>query len=235
VSFPKVAEGREIELVVADDAEAAARVVAERLAAAARAGGHVALTGGTTPERAYELAAGLEQDWSRVELWWGDDRCVPADDARSNYGMARRALIDRVSGAPAAAHRMRGELGRDAGALLYEEELGALHRFDLMLLGLGPDGHVASLYPNQPTLDETVRRVVGAEAHLEPFVDRITLTLPMLRAADEVLFLVAGADKADAAQRAFAGEPSKATPASLVRSDVGRTVAVLDAAAASKL
>ena len=230
-----MADGRDIELVVADDAEGAASIVAERLAAAARAGGHVVLTGGTTPERAYELAAELEQDWSRVELWWGDDRCVGADDERSNYGMARRALIDRVSGAPAAVHRMRGELGRDAGALQYDEELGTLRRFDLMLLGLGPDGHLASLYPNQPTLDETDRRVVGAEAHLEPFVDRITLTLPMLRAADEVLFLVAGADKADAAYRAFAGEPSKATPASLVRSDGGRTVAVLDAAAAAKL
>lgn len=230
-----MADGRDIELVVAGDAEGAARIVAERLAAAARTGGHVVLTGGTTPERAYELAAELEQDWSRVELWWGDDRCVGAGDERSNYGMARRALIDRVSGAPAAVHRMRGELGRDAGAAQYDEELGTLRRFDLMLLGLGPDGHLASLYPNQPTLDEVDRRVVGAEAHLEPFVDRITLTLPMLRAADEVLFLVAGADKADAAYRAFAGEPSKATPASLVRSDGGRTVAVLDAAAASKL
>jgi 6-phosphogluconolactonase len=230
-----VAEGREIEIVVAADAEGAARIVAEQLAEAARAGGHVVLTGGTTPKRAYELTPDLEQDWSRVELWWGDERCAPADDQRSNYHMAREALIDRVSGAPAGVHRMRGELGRDAGALQYEEELGPLRRFDLMLLGLGPDGHVASLYPNQPTLDETERRAIGAEAKLQPFVDRITLTLPMLRAADTVLFLVAGEDKADAAQRAFAGEPSKATPGSLVRAVDGRTVAVLDAAAASKL
>jgi 6-phosphogluconolactonase len=221
--------------VVAADAEGAARIVAERLAEAARAGRHVVLTGGTTPKRAYELTPDLEQDWSRVELWWGDERCAPADDQRSNYHMAREALIDRVSGAPAAVHRMRGELGRDAGALQYEEELGPLRRFDLMLLGLGPDGHVASLYPNKPTLDETERRAIGAEAKLQPFVDRITLTLPMLRAADTVLFLVAGEDKADAAQRAFAGEPSKATPGSLVRAVDGRTVAVLDAAAASKL
>jgi 6-phosphogluconolactonase len=226
--------GRDIEIVVAADAEGAARIVAERLADAARAGGHVVLTGGSTPKRAYELTSELEQDWSRIELWWGDERCAPSDDERSNYHMARVALIDRVSGAP-AIHRMRGELGRDEGALLYEQELGSLQRFDLMLLGLGPDGHVASLYPEQPTLDVTDRRAIGAEAKLEPFVDRITLTLPMLCAADEVLFLVAGTDKAEAAQRAFAGEPSRATPGSLVRAVNGKTVAVLDAAAAAKL
>jgi 6-phosphogluconolactonase len=230
-----VPAGREIEIVVADDAEAAARHVAERLAEAARAGGHVVLTGGSTPKRAYELAADLEQDWSRVELWWGDERCAPPEDLRSNFHMARVALIDRVAVAPRAVHRMPGELGKDEGALAYEQELGQLERFDLVLLGLGPDGHLASLYPNQPTLDVTDRRVIGAEAKLEPFVDRITLTLPMLRAADEVLFLVAGADKAEAARRAFADEPSPATPGSLVRADGGKTVAVLDAAAASLL
>ncbi len=230
-----MAEGRDIEIVVAPDAEGAARLVAERLAKAVRKGGHVVLTGGTTPRRAYELTPELEPDWSRVELWWGDERCAPADDENSNYNMARSALIDRVSVAPAAVHRMRGELGRDAGAQQYEEELGPLRRFDLMLLGLGPDGHVASLYPNEPTLGETERRAIGAVAKLEPFIDRITLTLPMLCAADEVLFLVVGEDKAEAAQRAFAGEPSRATPGSLVRAVEGRTVAVLDAAAAAKL
>jgi 6-phosphogluconolactonase len=227
--------GRDVEIVVTADAAGAAQIVAERLAEAARKGGHVVLTGGTTPERAYELAAALEPDWSRVELWWGDERCAPPDDAKSNYNMARRALIDRASGKPAAVHRMRGELGRDAGAEQYEEELGPREHFDLVLLGLGPDGHLASLYPNQPTLDETERRVIGAEAKLQPWIDRITLTLPMLRAADEVLFLVAGEDKADAARRAFADAPSSATPGSLVRAIDGKTVAVLDAAAASKL
>lgn len=230
-----MAAGRDIEIVVGDDAEAAALVVAERLAAAARAGGHVVLTGGSTPKRAYELAAELEQDWTRVELWWGDERCVAADDPLSNYNMARIALIDRVAGKPAAVHRMRGELGREEGARLYEQELGALERFDLVLLGLGPDGHVASLYPEQPTLAVTDRKAVGAEAKLQPWVDRITLTLPMLRAAGTVLFLVAGADKAEAAQRAFVGEPSRSTPGSLVRAAEGKTVAVLDAAAAARL
>ncbi|MHB8470584.1 MAG: 6-phosphogluconolactonase [Gaiellaceae bacterium] len=219
---------REIEIVVADNP---AQIVAERLAEAARAGGSVALTGGSTPEIAYELAARLTQDWRAVELWWGDERCVPPDDARSNYGMAKAALLDHVE--PGPVHRMHGELGPVEGALAYEEELAALDRFDLLLLGLGPDGHVASLYPEQPTLDERERRAVGAEAKLEPFVDRITLTLPVLCAAREVVFLVTGEDKADAARRAFAGGPSHHTPGSLVHGD--RTVAVLDAAAASLL
>jgi 6-phosphogluconolactonase len=230
-----MAAGRQIELVVAEDAAAAAQLAAERLAAAARAGGHVVLTGGSTPRRAYELAAELQPDWSRIEVWWSDERCVPPDDERSNFGMVQTALLDRLAAAPAAVHRMRGELGRDEGAAQYDRELGGLARFDLLLLGLGPDGHVASLYPDQPTLDETERRAIGAEAHLQPFVDRITLTLPLLRAAREVLFLVAGADKADAAKRAFRGDPSRATPGSLVRAVHGRTTALLDAAAAAQL
>jgi 6-phosphogluconolactonase len=222
----------EIELVVVDDPAAA---VAEMLAAAARAGGHIVLTGGSTPAVAYEQAAALERDWSRTELWWSDERCVPPDDDQSNYGMAKQTLLDRLEVQPSAVHRMRGELGRDAGAEEYDRELGGLARFDLALLGLGPDGHVASLYPNQPTLDETERRVIGAEAHLDPYVDRISLTLPMLRAARAVVFLVTGEDKADACARAFAGEPSRSTPGSLVRAVSGTTSAVLDAAAASKL
>jgi 6-phosphogluconolactonase len=220
----------DVEIVISEDPAAE---VAKRLAAAARAGGHIVLTGGSTPRIAYERAAELERDWTAVELWWGDDRCVPADDERSNYGMAKQALLDRVSAGP--VHPMRGELGRDEGASQYEQELGELRRFDLVLLGLGPDGHIASLYPAQPTLDETDRRAIGAEAKWQPFVDRITLTLPMLRSADEVLFLVSGDDKAEAVRRSFRDEPSHATPGSLVRADGGRTIAVLDPAAASLL
>ncbi len=220
----------DVDIVVVDDP---ARVVAERLAATAGAGGHVALAGGSTPRAAYEIAAGLQSNWTAVELWWGDERCVPPDDERSNYRLAKTALLDRVQAG--AVHRMRGELGREQGALLYERELGLLERLDLVLLGLGPDGHVASLFPEQPTLDETERRVVGAEAKLEPFVDRITLTLPVLCGAREVLFLVAGSEKAVAARAAFAGDPSRATPGSLVRAQDGRTAAVLDAAAAELL
>jgi 6-phosphogluconolactonase len=221
-----------VEIIVSEDP---ADVVAHVLAARAHAGGHIVLTGGSTPGRAYELAAAQEPDWSRAEVWWGDERCVPPDDERSNYGMAKRALLDRLDVQPAAVHRMRGELGADAGAADYDRELGDLARFDLVLLGLGPDGHVASLFPDEPTLDETEKRVLGAEAKLEPYVDRVTLTLPLLRAAHAVVFLVAGESKADAAARAFRGEPSRSTPGSLVRAISGTTTAVLDRAAAAKL
>jgi 6-phosphogluconolactonase len=221
---------RDIDIVVSDNP---AQVVAERLAEAARAGGHVVLTGGSTPRQAYEMASLYEPDWTRVELWWGDERCVPPDDERSNYGMAKKALLDRVT--TGEVHRIRGELGRDEGAKLYAQELGSLERFDLLLLGLGGDGHVASLFPNEPTLGETERAVVGAEAKLEPFVDRITLTLPVLRRARAIVFLVSGESKAEAVQRAFAGEPTRDTPGSLVRATHGTTTAVLDPAAAAYL
>jgi 6-phosphogluconolactonase len=210
-----------------------AQVVAERLAEAVREGGHVVLTGGGTPAHAYELAAQLEPDWTRVDIWFTDERCVPTDDDRSNYKMVNEKLLSRVR--TQRVHRMRGELGRDQGATLYEQELGSLERFDFVLLGLGPDGHVASLFPSQPTLDVTERKAIGAEAHHEPYVDRITLTLPMLRRAREVVFLVTGKDKADACYRAFDGDPSRDTPGSLVRAIRGKTTAVLDAAAAAKV
>jgi len=224
-----------VDITVVADAEEAARLVAERLAEQARAGGSIVLTGGSTPRRAYELSAELEPNWSRVELWWGDERCVPPSDERSNYGMAKAALLDRLEREPAAVHRMPGEVGRDEGADEYESELAGVGAFDLLLLGLGPDGHIASLFPNFPTLDVTDRNVLGTEAGHEPFVDRISLTLPRLCATRELLFLVAGDDKADAVSRALAEEPSHEIPGSLARATEGVTRAVLDRAAAAKL
>lgn len=223
----------DIELVVVDDEQALAAVVSERLARAAREGGNVVLTGGTTPELAYREAARRAPDWSNVDVWWGDERCVPPDDERSNYGMAKRALLDRLEHGPRAVHRIKGELGKERAAAEYERELDDA-RLDLVLLGLGPDGHVASLFPNAPTLLQH-GNVLPAEAGLEPFVDRVTLSLPTLRSAGEILFAVGGGAKADAAARAFAGKPSPGTPASLVRAEDGRTVAILDRAAAAKL
>jgi 6-phosphogluconolactonase len=224
-----------VDITVVADAEEAARLVAERLAEQARAGGGIVLTGGSTPRRAYELSAELEPDWSRVELWWGDERCVPPDDERSNYGMAKAALLDRLEREPAAVRRMRGELGRAEGADEYESELAGVGTFDLLLLGLGPDGHIASLFSNFPTLDVTDREAVGSEAGHEPFVDRISLTLPRLCNTRELLFLVAGEDKAEAVSRALAEEPSHEIPGSLARATDGTTRAVLDRAAAAKL
>jgi 6-phosphogluconolactonase len=220
-------------LVVLEDAEAAARATAERLAAAAAAGAQVALTGGSTPRRAYELAARLEPDWSGAAVWWGDERCVGPDDERSNYRLAREALLERLE-RPPEAHRIRGELEPEEAAEAYERELdGTL--LDLVLLGIGPDGHTASLFPDAPALDERERRVVAAKPGLEPWVDRVTLTIPALSSGRAVLFLVTGEEKAEAVRRAFAEEPSRQTPASLVRAREGSTEVVLDRAAARLL
>ena len=192
------------------------------------------LTGGSTPGRAYELASELRRDWSTVELWWGDERAVPPEHEWSNYGLAKRSLLDRVDVMPRAVHRIAGELGAEDAATRYDAELREVVP-DVVLLGLGPDGHVASLYPNQPTLRERERRAVAAEARLEPFVSRVTMTFPVLCAAPLVVYLVAGASKAEAAARAFAGPPEEATPASLARSESGRTLAILDHDAAAGL
>jgi 6-phosphogluconolactonase len=207
--------------------------VAERLACAARAGGHIALTGGTTPEQAYVEAAKREADWSKTEIWWSDERCVPPDDDLSNYALAKRTLLERLDRHPRAVHRIKGELGKEKAAADYELELGDTV-FDLELLGVGKDGHVASLFPNAPTLDQT-KRVLPAEPGLEPFVDRVTLSIPALSSAREILFALSGGDKAEAARRAFGSAPSPETPASLVRAQDGRTIAILDRAAAAKL
>jgi 6-phosphogluconolactonase len=223
----------DVEVVVLDDAAAVAKEVAERLARAARAGGHIALTGGSTPEQAYIEAARREPDWSKVHIWWSDERCVPPDDELSNYALAKRTLLDGLAHAPQAVHRIKGELGKEQGARDYARELGETE-FDLELLGMGKDGHVASLFPNAPTLTQD-GRVLPAEPGLEPFVDRVTLSLSALNSAHEILFALAGADKAEAAHRAFAAEPSPATPASLVRSHSGPTTAILDRAAAAML
>lgn len=208
--------------------------MAKRLGDAARAGGHVVLTGGQTPRRAYELAAELEPDWSKVELWWGDERCVPPNDERSNFRLVKEALLDRLAVAPHGVHRIRGELEPEHAACEYELELGDT-RFDLVLNGIGPDGHTASLFPNAPALEERERLVVAARPGLEPFVERVTLTIPALARCGAMLFLATGAGKAEAVKRAFVDPPSPATPASLVRSAHGATTAVLDETAATQL
>jgi 6-phosphogluconolactonase len=225
---------RPVELLVVDTAEQAAQEAAARLATVASAGGQIALAGGSTPRRAYELAAARQPDWGRAEVWWSDERCVPAEDARSNYAMAKEALLDRLQVAPRAAHRIRGELDPEAAAGEYDRLFDG-RPLDLAILGLGPDGHTASLFPGSPALQEDERWVVAADPGLEPFVPRVTMTLPALARTRVILFLAEGLGKAEAAERAFGAGPDRSTPASLVRSTEGRTMAILDAAAAARL
>jgi 6-phosphogluconolactonase len=221
----------DIELRVAASADAARRGAAELLAEAAARGGHIAVSGGSTPGPAYEVAAGLEPDWGRVELWFADERCVPPDDERSNYRLVRERLLDRLEHQPAAEHRVLGELPAEEAAERYESELRGIV-LDLVLLGIGADGHTASLFPNDPALEEQQR---GAVAVHRPDVDRVTLTLPVLTGAENVVFLATGAEKRDAVLRAFAERTGPATPASLVRSAAGTTYAFLDRAAAGEI
>jgi len=223
-----------VELVIADDEETAARHVAELLAEAARAGREIVLTGGSTPGRAYELAAELEPDWSAAGVWWGDERCVPPDDERSNFGLARRTLLERLDGQPARLHRIRGEDQPAAAAASYDQELRST-TLDLLLLGLGPDGHIASLFPNSPGLAETERLVIAAEAKLDPFVERVTMTPPALRSARRMIYLATGERKSEAVAGALAGPPDPAVPGSLIRAENGETIAILDQKAASRL
>ena len=223
-----------VELIRLEDEEAVASVVAGELAAAARAGLEIVLTGGTTPARAYELAAEREPDWSEASVWWGDERCVPPDDELSNYRLARESLLDRLSAQPRSIRRIRGELEAEAAAEEYHQALRG-SKLDLVLLGIGADGHVASLFPGQPTLGERLRRAIPAEAKLDPFVERVTMTVPVLCSAPDVLFIVTGEAKADAMERAFGRPPDLDTPASLIRSEGGRTRVVADAAAAAHL
>jgi 6-phosphogluconolactonase len=219
-----------VELTVCADPEEVASVVADQLVASARDGASIALTGGRSVGRAYELAAEREPDWSAATLWWGDERCVPPEDERSNFRLARETLLD-----PREVQRIRGELGPEEAAREYDELLGNATPLDVVLLGIGADGHTASLFPNQPALEERERRAIPNEAKLEPFVDRVTMTVPVLCSAPLVLFVVSGESKADAVTRAFGEPPSPETPSSLIRSAEGRTVVVADEAAATRL
>ena len=212
--------------VIDDPAEATAEVLTA-------ASGHVVLTGGSTSRRAYERAAEGRPDWSRVDVWFTDERCVPPSHEQSNFGMISAALLDRVDGI--TVHRMQGELGPHDGAAAYERELDDVgpEAFDLMLLGLGPDAHICSLFPGDDALGERDRRVVGVDmAGMAPLVPRITLTLPVVNATRQIVFLVTGTDKAEAVSRAFSGRPDPRAPGSLVE---GNVRVLLDAAAAARL
>ncbi len=225
---------REIKVV-----EDPAADVAARLLEVAEAGGQIALAGGSTPQRAYELAAQQGGDWSGATVWFSDDRAVAPEDPDSNFGMADAALLSRLA-RPPRVMRIEGELGADAAAGSYEalvrEHLGADPRLDLVLLGLGPDAHTASLFPGKPALEERERFVAAVpEAGMEPQVPRVTFTYPLINGAREVIVLVAGEDKARAVARAFGEKPDPAAPAGRIDPKAGKLLVVLDEAAAKEL
>lgn len=232
------------------DAHAAARAVAEsfarRATAAIGARGRfsAALTGGSGPVEAYRLL-GEEPfrsriPWAGVHLFWGDERCVPPGHARSNFRMANAAFISRVPIPPTNVHRMRGELPPGEGAARYGDELAAFFgggapRFDLVHLGVGPDAHVASLFPFTEPLRER-DRAVTTNLHLPDGEPRITLTLPVLNAAARVEMIVVGRSKADVAWTVLRGplDPYR-FPAQLVRPVDGALVWMLDRDAAARV
>ena len=209
-----------------DPAGAAAALLAE-------AGGHVCITGGSTPRKAYERVAANRPDWSGVDVWFTDERCVQPDHEHSNFRMANEALLSRTTGA--TVHRMQGELGPERGAAEYERELEEAGRpaFDLILLGMGPDMHTCSLFPGDDALGERERSAVGVETPgMAPLVSRITLTLPVVNSSRQIVFLVTGEDKAAAAAVALSGRRDPRAPASLVE---GNVIVLLDEAAARRL
>jgi len=242
-----MSSARRGKVVVAADAPALAEIAAERLLARVRqASGRAAvcLTGGSGPLGLYQL---LTQEpyrsalpWPRVHWFMGDDRFVPAHDRLNNMGIARRAFLDQVDVPPGNVHPIAtDEPSPEAAARLYAAELARFYGsarldrarplFDLVLMGLGPDGHTASLFPGDPALDEQERWVVGIdEARLEPYVPRVTLTFPTLASTREMLFLVAGSGKREILARVLAGDE---LPASRARSD-GDLVWLVDRAAA---
>ncbi|MFJ2742101.1 6-phosphogluconolactonase [Streptomyces sp. NPDC087440] len=245
------------QLVVHRDKELMAQAAAARLitkvvdAQAARGSASVVLTGGRNGNGLLAALASSPArdaiDWSRLDLWWGDERYVPADDPERNYTQAREALLDAVPLDPARVHAMpasdAGFDDADSAAEAYAAELAAAARpedhgrvptFDVLMLGVGPDTHVASLFPEHPAVRETERTVVGVHGAPKPPPTRISLTLPAIRAAREVWLLAAGEDKAKAAAIALSGPGEIQAPASGAYGRA-RTLWLLDTSAASEL
>jgi 6-phosphogluconolactonase len=237
------------EIVIVPDAEALAREAAQRFvqlareAAGSRGRFSAALSGGSTPGHLYRLLAGApyrdQVPWEEVHLFWGDERCVPPGDPGSNYRLADEELIAHVPIPADNVHRVRGELETDAAARAYERELhdyfcGPRARFDLVLLGLGEDGHTASLFPGSPLLAGAERLVAPAmAAYQDRPAQRVTLTLAAINTARQVLFLVSGEAKAGIVQAVREGEGR--FPAGLVRPTAGQLTWLLDTAAAANL
>jgi 6-phosphogluconolactonase len=210
----------------------------------------IALSGGSTPKAAYSRLA--TDDWRLIHILWGDERCVSPDDPRSNYRMAKEALLDRVPIPPDHIHRIRGEDDPERAAAEYEGELRRLlsepsphpersegsSRLCLVLLGLGDDGHTASLFPGQSAVRETARWVVAvpASSRSPDAVPRVTLTPVILNRARNVTFVVSGANKAQTLQRVVEGPFNPdVLPAQAIRPREGRLTWMVDEAAAGAL
>lgn len=236
--------------IVADAAalaECAADLVVESFRETDRRGQRfsLVLAGGSTPEAAYRLLAVPPRrdaiDWQQTDVWFGDERCVAPGADGSNYRMVRAALLDRVPVAASNVHRIRGELGSAEAARIYAAEIlrlaGKPPSFTMVLLGMGSDGHTASLFPDSAALDETTEMAVAAEGP-PPHRKRVTLTHAAFARARNVVFLVAGAGKASRAAEAIAqvrGEAPATLPAARVRPEGGTLTWLLDRAAATDL
>lgn len=231
-------------IVVVPDAAALADEAARRIEKAALAVGAgrpatVALAGGSTPKVAYQHLGGRCVAWAKLRLFFGDERCVPPDDAASNFGMVRRAFLDRVYFPPENVHRIHGELQPEAAATLAEAELRSefvvtgVPRFDLMLLGVGADGHTASLFPGAAELEVTDRLFVPVHRPDLPQPWRVSMTLPVLNASHHVMFLAADGAKAEVIARAVAGDHD--LPAGRVRPADGTLTWILTEDAARLL
>lgn len=232
------------EVIVVPDAAALADAAAARIERAALTGSlageapvSIALAGGSTPRATYQHLAGRCPPWGRIAFFFGDERCVPPDDPGSNYGMARKALFGRVPLREGQVHRIRGELIPEEAAREAERDLraalaadGAVPRLDLVLLGMGPDGHTASLFPGAPELDERDRLMVPVHRPELPQPWRVSMTLPVLNAARRVLVVVADGGKAPVVARALGGDPS--VPAGRLRPEGTLTWVLTEAAAA---
>ena len=245
-----------IEYTVAADAGALAAKTAERLtsgaekAVAQRGRARIAISGGSTPRAAFALLADPNKPWrgrmpwEKLDLFWVDERCVPPDHADSNYRMTREAMLDTVPLKPEQVHRMEGELEPAAAAARYESLLRNVFRlegaesprFDVVQLGMGPDGHTASLFPHTEAIHEMSRLVTANHVPQQKDSWRITLTWPVINQASLVFFEIAGADKAKNLQEVLTGphDPER-LPSQLIWPSSGILSMILDQAAAALL